>query len=71
MATHGCTAAFIAFTPPAVWRHARERNAVATVTVGRAIVDVLRAEGVDHVYGLPGGHVLSIYDALYDEAATG
>jgi acetolactate synthase-1/2/3 large subunit len=40
---------------------------VASVTVGRAIVDVLRAEGVDHVYGLPGGHVLSIYDALYDE----
>jgi len=35
------------------------------VTVGRAIVDVLVAEGVDHVYGLPGGHVLSIYDALH------
>jgi acetolactate synthase-1/2/3 large subunit len=37
------------------------------VTVGQAIVDVLRGEGVDHVYGLPGGHVLSIYDALYGE----
>jgi acetolactate synthase I/II/III large subunit len=37
------------------------------VTVGQAIVNVLRAEGVDHVYGLPGGHVLSIYDALYGE----
>jgi acetolactate synthase I/II/III large subunit len=40
---------------------------VARVTVGQAIVDVLRGEGVDHVYGLPGGHVLSIYDALYGE----
>lgn len=40
---------------------------MSAVTVGRAIVDVLRAEGVDHVYGIPGGHVLSIYDALYDE----
>ncbi len=33
---------------------------------GRAVVDVLRAEGVRFVFGLPGGHVLSIYDALYD-----
>jgi acetolactate synthase-1/2/3 large subunit len=33
---------------------------------GRAVVDVLRAEGVRLVFGLPGGHVLSIYDALYD-----
>jgi acetolactate synthase I/II/III large subunit len=38
-----------------------------TWTAGRAIVEVLKAESVDHVYGLPGGHVLSIYDALYDE----
>jgi acetolactate synthase-1/2/3 large subunit len=36
------------------------------ITAGRAIVDVLAAEGVRHVFGLPGGHVLSIYDALYD-----
>jgi acetolactate synthase I/II/III large subunit len=35
-------------------------------TAGRAIVEQLVAEGVDAVYGLPGGHVLSIYDALYD-----
>lgn len=38
-----------------------------TWTVGRAIVEVLKAEGVQHVFGLPGGHVPSIYDALYDE----
>jgi acetolactate synthase I/II/III large subunit len=38
-------------------------------TAGRAVVDVLEAEGVSHVYGLPGGHVLSIYDALYDSSA--
>ena len=35
-------------------------------TAGQAIVDVLKAEGVRHVFGLPGGHVLSIYDALHD-----
>jgi acetolactate synthase-1/2/3 large subunit len=39
--------------------------AMAARTAGRAIVDVLEAEGVDHVYGLPGGHTLGIYDALY------
>ncbi len=33
---------------------------------GRAIVDVLEAEGVRHVFGLPGGHVIGIYDALYE-----
>lgn len=37
-----------------------------TITAGRAIVDVLKAEGVRYVFGLPGGHVLGIYDALYD-----
>lgn len=36
------------------------------VKVGRAIVDVLKAEGVRRIFGLPGGHVLAIYDALYD-----
>lgn len=37
-----------------------------TVKAGRAIVDALVAEGVGTVFGLPGGHVLGIYDALYD-----
>ena len=36
------------------------------VKAGSAVVDPLRAEGVRRVFGLPGGHVLSIYDALYD-----
>jgi acetolactate synthase I/II/III large subunit len=38
---------------------------VETRTAGQAIVDVLRAEGVRQVFGLPGGHVIGIYDALY------
>jgi acetolactate synthase-1/2/3 large subunit len=33
---------------------------------GHAIVAALRAEGVDVVFGLPGGHILGIYDGLYD-----
>jgi len=37
-----------------------------TLRPGHAIVEALRAEGVDVVFGLPGGHVLGIYDGLYD-----
>ncbi|HEY3614930.1 MAG TPA: thiamine pyrophosphate-binding protein [Gaiellales bacterium] len=38
---------------------------MAGINAGSAVVDVLQAEGVRFVFGLPGGHVLSIYDALY------
>lgn len=33
-------------------------------TVGQAIVEALKAEGVEVVFGLPGRHVFAIYDAL-------
>jgi acetolactate synthase-1/2/3 large subunit len=36
------------------------------MTGGRAIVEILKVEGVRTVYGIPGGHVLPIYDGLYD-----
>jgi acetolactate synthase I/II/III large subunit len=36
------------------------------MTAGRAIVEILKAEGIRAVYGIPGGHVLPIYDGLYD-----
>ncbi len=38
----------------------------AELTAGQAVVEVLKAEGVRCVFGLPGGHVIDIYDALYD-----
>ncbi len=34
---------------------------------GKAIIEALKAEGVEHVFGLVGSHVLEIYDALADE----
>ena len=34
---------------------------------GAAIVEALKAEGVEHIFGLVGSHVLAIYDALADE----
>ena len=39
---------------------------MATMGAGQAIVEVLKAEGVKAVFGIPGGHTLPIYDALYD-----
>ncbi|HET7034804.1 MAG TPA: thiamine pyrophosphate-binding protein [Thermomicrobiaceae bacterium] len=33
---------------------------------GAAVVEALKAEGVEHVFGLVGSHVLEIYDALAD-----
>lgn len=33
---------------------------------GKAVVEVLRAEGVRAMFGIPGGHTLAIYDALCD-----
>jgi acetolactate synthase-1/2/3 large subunit len=36
------------------------------ISAGQAVVEILKAEGVKFVFGLPGGHTLSIYDALRD-----
>jgi acetolactate synthase-1/2/3 large subunit len=36
---------------------------------GAAIVEALKAEGVEHIFGLVGSHVLEIYDALADAPA--
>ena len=39
---------------------------MARVTGGQAVIDSLWALGVDTVFGIPGVHTLSIYDALHD-----
>jgi len=37
----------------------------AQVTGAQALVDTLQRVGVEHIFGLPGGAVLPLYDALY------
>jgi acetolactate synthase-1/2/3 large subunit len=37
------------------------------ITAGRAVVEVLKAEGVKFIFGMPGGHTIGIYDALYGQ----
>lgn len=44
-----------------------ENNAAPTQLSGsQAVLEVLLAEGVDTVFGYPGGAIMPIYDALYD-----
>lgn len=37
------------------------------MNAGQAVVEVLAAEGVTTVFGMPGGHTLPIYDALFQQ----
>lgn len=36
------------------------------MSAGQAVVEVLKAEGVKFVFGIPGGHTIPIYDALHE-----
>jgi acetolactate synthase-1/2/3 large subunit len=40
---------------------------MAKVSAGRAVVEVFKAEGVKFIFGMPGGHTIGIYDALWGE----
>jgi glyoxylate carboligase len=39
--------------------------------VGRAVAEALEVEGVSTVFGIPGGHVLPVYDAVYARTPAG
>ncbi len=36
------------------------------LTGSKALFEALKAEGVKHIFGIPGGAIIPIYDALYD-----
>jgi acetolactate synthase-1/2/3 large subunit len=40
---------------------------MAEMSGSRALLEALKAEGVRHIFGIPGGAVIPVYDALYDE----
>jgi len=37
------------------------------MTGSKALLEALKAEGVKHMFGIPGGAIIPVYDALYDE----
>jgi acetolactate synthase-1/2/3 large subunit len=43
-----------------------EINTPATLNGSRAVLEALVTEGVDTIFGYPGGAIMPIYDALYD-----
>ncbi|MEM2907810.1 MAG: biosynthetic-type acetolactate synthase large subunit [Candidatus Hadarchaeales archaeon] len=40
---------------------------MVVMTGAKAIIEALKAEGVKHIFGLPGGAIIPVYDVLYDE----
>jgi len=38
-----------------------------SIKAAKALIEVLKKEGVEVIFGIPGGAVIPIYDALYDE----
>jgi acetolactate synthase I/II/III large subunit len=44
----------------------QQAKPVTTISGGQAVMEAFLAEGVDVVFGYPGGAIMPIYDALYD-----
>src|SRR5690606_28232185 len=42
------------------------KPAPVRMTGAQALVECLKAEGVEYIFGIPGGAVLPLYDALYN-----
>ena len=55
----------MAFNYPWV-SHFGRMNMTSTKTVGHAVVEALRREGISHVFGIVGAAFLDILDAMYD-----
>src|SRR5262245_51762585 len=45
--------------------HSREGQDMAQMTGGEAVIQALRHEGIEVVFGLPGVQIMGIYDAFY------
>jgi acetolactate synthase-1/2/3 large subunit/sulfoacetaldehyde acetyltransferase len=50
--------------------HVKKGTAMNEMTGGRAVVELLRAEGVRHVFGIVGATFLDVLDALYDDRSV-
>lgn len=49
-----------------ITENATASNATQTLSGSQAVLEALIAEGVDTIFGYPGGAIMPIYDALYD-----
>ena len=44
-----------------------EKTLTQEMTGGNVLVSSLKQQGVTHLFGYPGGSVLSLFDAMYDQ----
>ncbi|MFW2340773.1 MAG: thiamine pyrophosphate-binding protein, partial [Acidimicrobiia bacterium] len=51
---------------PEGFLYPNRRNTMSTISGAQAVIRALEREGVDIVFGLPGGAILPAYDPLYD-----
>ena len=49
---------------------ARRRRPMTEMSAGRAVVELLKAEGVRHVFGIVGATFLDVLDVLYDDKSV-
>src|SRR5262245_36076936 len=49
---------------------ARGRTDVSEIGAGRAVIELLKAEGVRHIFGIVGSTFLDVLDALYDDKSV-
>ncbi|PON19392.1 hypothetical protein C2W62_02970 [Candidatus Entotheonella serta] len=49
-------------------RDGKRYNTPTTITGGEAVVQALRDQGTEAIFGLPGIQIMSIYDALYEQS---
>ncbi len=43
------------------------RDRMPKVTGAEALIESLKEEEVEHIFGIPGGAMIDVYDVLYDE----
>ena len=52
--------------PGSTERQNKEERKICSLTGAEIVVECLKEQGVDTVFGYPGGAILNVYDALYE-----
>src|SRR5215510_4625737 len=71
-----CSRCLYAWSPGILWRATRRATRTGGAwpmdewTGGRAVVELLKAEGVRHIFGIVGSTFLDVLDRLYDDSSV-
>ena len=64
-ASQGCIGRLTHMNPNTIAKSAPKNNSTLKITGAEAIIRCLLEEGVDLIYGYPGGAIMPVYDELY------